>query len=103
MPISVTNPPDHDLLIALNVKVDRLSIDVRDNHTDSESRVSKIETRLDAIDKYHAGIDLPHFRANSEFVDDLRANWKFILGFGGVLLAIIEAGLSELIKIYFKI
>lgn len=103
MPISVSNPPDHDLLIALNVKVDRLSVDVRDNHTDNEGRVTKIETRLDAIDKYHAGIDLPHFQTNSAFVDDLRSSWKVVVTMAGGIFFVLQIALDLILKIYFKL
>ncbi len=98
----VSATPDHDLLIALNVKVDRLTADMRDNNTDNTTRIARVETRLDAIDNYHAGIDLPHFKANSEFVDDLRANWKFIIGISGIALAIIQVAVTVITHYYLK-
>ncbi len=94
--------PDHDLLISLNVKVDRLTADMRDSNQDNAVRIAKLETRADGIDNYHASIDLPHFKANSEFVDDLRANWKFIVGLGGLALAIIQVAVTVIVQVYFR-
>lgn len=102
-PSQSLNNADHDLIISLNVKVDRLITDMRDNHADNTSRISKIESRLDTIDIYHGSIDLPHFKNNSEWIDDLRANFKLIIAVGGMIFAIIEAFLTSLIRHYFGI
>mgnify|MGYP001613853257 CR=1 FL=1 len=92
------NKADRDMIITLNVKVDRLISDVKDIKDDTVTRITKIETRLDSMDTYHAGIDLAHFRDNSKWVDDLRANFKLFLIVGGIILTIIQAVVIQLIN-----
>ncbi len=80
------NRADRDILIAVSTKVDQLTYDVKDLKNDLLTRMIKAEGRLDAIDVYHAGIDLMHFQKNSIWVDSFRSNYKFILFLGGILL-----------------
>jgi hypothetical protein len=77
--------PDHDLLIKLDTKMDGLAASFNQYYTDLTMRVSKLENRMDKEDLYHAGIDLPHLKGNSEWVDGWRSNWRLIIGvFSGV-------------------
>lgn len=96
-------PTDHDLLIGLDVKVERLIADVKDISSNMAARIGKIEGRLDANDKYHAGIDMDRYNSIARWGENLRANFRIIILGGGLVVALLEAFLIEIVRKVFGI
>jgi len=99
-----TNPNrnDRDMLIMLNTKVDQMGFDIKDLKEGVLERLVKVETRLDAEDVFHAAIPLDHYKANSEWVDNFKSNYKLILFFIGLASAAFGGFIDHLLTKFFK-
>lgn len=105
---------DRDLLIRVDTKVDAMADQIKDLADGTQMRLSKVETkhetdnakvvaRLDAMDVYHAKIDLVRFEALATWVSNVKANvallftiWTLL---GGVITALVLWAIQSWLKI----
>lgn len=97
------NREDRDMIIGLNVKVDRLILDIKEIKDDNSIRIAKLEARADGIDQYHAAIDRKHLFEVLRWVDDYRANLRLFVVVGGAIILIAQALLITFIRKIFGI
>lgn len=88
---------DHDVLVTLNTKFDILAIDVKDIKDNLITRIVRVETRLDAMDVYHASIPLKDYDAIAKWTENFRSNLKFVMAIAGLSMAIIGGLVSQLL------
>lgn len=105
---------DRDLLIRLDTKVDAITQQVKDLADGTQMRLSKLEAkhetdmaksyaRLDAIDLYHAKIDLNRYEGLASWVSNFRANVALIYGVLVFFSGLITAFMLWLIQMIFKV
>lgn len=88
---------DHDLIVTANVKLDGLMVDIKDIKQDLMGRMTRIETRLDAIDVYHARIPLEKYEALATWAEGFRSNIKLMMVFSGLLFGVISAVITQFV------
>lgn len=100
-----TNTPlaDHDLLVRLDTKVDGLTQSFQDFHLSLAARVLKTETRLDAIDIYHAAIPLAQYQQAYEWVTKFKNNLTFTVAVGGAMMALLGGVISAILVRWLQI
>ncbi|PWU04795.1 MAG: hypothetical protein C5B43_04115 [Verrucomicrobia bacterium] len=96
------NSRDHDMLVTLNTKVDQLTFDIKDIKDNLITRMAKVESRLDAIDLYHAQIPLSQYNDIAKWTENFRANLKFIMIISGISLSLFGAIIERLLQLWFK-
>lgn len=94
---------DHDMLVGLNIKVDQLTTQISELKDNSLMRIAKAESRLDAIDVYHATVNQQEVIATIEWTKSFRSNVKLIATLGGVTLATLGGLIGNLIQKWFKL
>lgn len=88
---------DHDLIVTANVKLDGLVKDIQDIKQDLMGRMSRIETRLDAMDVYHAKIPLEKYESLANWTENFRSNIKLMMVFSGLLFGVISAVITQFV------
>lgn len=94
---------DRDLLISVSTKQDLMAVDIKDIKTDLLGRIIKTESRLDAMDVYHAAIPLKDYEEKAAWVGTFRSNIKFMMVASALLFGSIGAVIVKIIEIAFKI
>lgn len=86
---------DHDVIVGLDVKVTRLISDVSDMSKNIDGRLASAESKIEAIEKYHAAIDMPRYSKLADSYENFSSNWKIMISIAifisGVMASIITA------------
>lgn len=82
---------NRDLLIKVDTKLDSLTVKVNELSDGTTTRLTKVETRLDQMDVYHAGIDMKYYKDIAEWAYGFRAKLTVFVFIGSTLIIVLNA------------
>lgn len=95
---------DHDLLIALNGKVDRITDDIGDLKNGMSKRLSDVEDRVNEIERLRDMVNPVRMaetvRASEKWINDFKIRWQFTLAIGAGLGGLVGFILSTLMALF---
>lgn len=100
---------DHDLLVTLNVKVDRMATDMKEIKDGSTVQLADHEKRLESLEainvRYPADILVPQFVSLQQEIHDNKTTavvWRTVAGAGGGAIFFVLSNLPKWIEFWMK-
>lgn len=95
---------DHDLLVGLGIKFDRMASDIKDLKDGTTMQLVDLEKRVSSIEDIHREINLPEtlkrVNVSYEWIRTFRDRWKFLIGIASAVGAII--GFASAVAYHFS-
>lgn len=94
---------DHDLLIKLNTLVEQILTEIKELKNSSDTRITRVEARIDALEKINDQLNLPkvvnEVETLKQWVRDFDTRWKTIVGIAGIVGSIAGFVMSQLLRL----
>ena len=98
------NTSDHDLLIRLDTKLERLSEDIKEMKNTQASRIGSVEQRITSLEDTIQNSSPKNSRtlteANAAWIHDFKLTWKTMMTLASAIGAVVGFIISAIVQIF---